>query len=185
MAVSELKIKGIHNQSNALAALALGDAVNIPLPAMLEALKQFPGLPHRCQWVRSVNGADYINDSKGTNVGATKTALSSLGAKDSKNIIWIAGGEGKGADFTSLRPMVAKHVKFIILIGRDAEKIKKAVGDLSSAVLVESMHEAVKHAFEQAESGDLVLLSPACASFDMFANFEDRGFTFEKEVNAL
>lgn len=188
LAIAELKIKGLHQVANALAALALGQAVNLPMEAMLEALKQFKGLAHRCQWVGSGDGVEWYNDSKGTNVGATKAAVEGLGADFAKRggkIILIAGGLGKNADFTYLREVVSKYVRAIILIGKDAEIIEHALNGCCALHHANSMQEAVIRAAEVAKKGDAVLLSPACASFDMFRDFEHRGDVFTKEVLEL
>lgn len=183
--INDVAIKGTHNISNALAALSLGYAAGISMDAMLDALKQYSGLAHRCQWVRCVDGVDYINDSKGTNVGATLTALNSLGQSSIGKLLLIAGGEGKGADFSALREPVQAYGRQVILFGRDANKL---ASDLEGAVTVDkvaSLDEAVKVAKKNAQPGDTVLMSPACASFDMFRNFEERGDVFIKAVEQL
>ncbi len=184
MPLSELNMPGRHNAANALAALALGHALKLPMDAMLSSLKTFSGLDHRCQWVRSLDGVDYFNDSKGTNIGATQAALVGL-SKDPANIVLIAGGVGKGADFTALRKEVKAHVKHAVLIGRDAMEIQSALGDAASMHQAESLDGAVNLARSLASSGDTVLLSPACASFDMFSGFEQRGQAFVSAVEAL
>lgn len=181
----ELKIKGRHQIANALAALALGTALQFPLEAMLETLRDFGGLPHRCQWVRRLNDIDYYNDSKGTNVGATQAAISGLGAEISGKIILIAGGIGKGADFGVLYDVIKKHVRTMILIGRDAMQIATALQGCCEIIMAESMHDAVQKAYQFAHAKDVVLLSPACASMDMFENFEQRGRVFMEEVACL
>lgn len=182
---SALKMKGQHNLTNALAALALGQAVNIPQQPMLECLKTFAGLEHRCQWVRELDGVSYYNDSKGTNVGATEAAINGFGEEISGKVILIAGGEGKGADFHELVVPSQKHVKTAILIGRDALVLEKALNGSADTLMATSMQDAVIKAKEVAAEGDLVLLSPACASFDMFNSFEHRGECFVQEVLAL
>jgi UDP-N-acetylmuramoylalanine--D-glutamate ligase len=183
--LDELKIKGLHNASNTLAALALGSAINLPLEAMLAPLKKFAGLPHRCQWVQSVNNVDWYNDSKGTNVGATKSAIEGLAYNNNGKIVLIAGGIGKGADFTPLRDTIAKYVRAIVLIGKDASVIERALEGSCKLIHATSMAEAVSRCAEASHAGDKVLLSPACASFDMFNNFEHRGDVFVAEVNKL
>nr|WP_283246530.1 UDP-N-acetylmuramoyl-L-alanine--D-glutamate ligase [Pseudomonas insulae] len=183
--VSELKIRGAHNQSNALAALALGHAVGLPMPAMLQALREFGGLDHRCQWVGERKGVNYYNDSKATNVGAALAAIDGLGADIDGKLVLIAGGDGKGADFSALRAPVAKFCRAVVLLGRDAELIAAALGAAVPLVRVQSLDEAVARCAELAESADAVLLSPACASLDMFKNFEERGRLFAQAVEAL
>ncbi len=184
--ISAMKLKGKHNWQNALAALALGSAMNLPIAAMLQVLRDFPGLPHRCEWVARINEVDWINDSKGTNVGATQSALKGFGELLAPNkIILIAGGQGKDADFTLLNPELRAYVKHVILMGEDAPLLVvtwKSIAKLSRA---DSLAHAVDKAAALAESGDLVLLSPACASLDMFKNYEDRGEQFVKLVNKL
>ncbi len=180
--VDELMLKGRHNWANALAALALGSAINLPMDAMLDALRRFSGLPHRCQTVRILSGVTYINDSKATNVGAALAALEGLGHEpknnDPKNIIWIAGGQGKGADFSPLAPVVGRYVKTALLMGEDAGLMADAIAGVTTVEQVKTLEHAVHCASKLAEPGDLVLLSPACASFDMFRNFEARGDAF-------
>ena len=189
MPVMALKIKGAHNLSNALAALALGHAAGLPMDAMLTALREFAGLPHRCQWVRQRQQVDYYNDSKGTNVGATLAAINGLGAAESGKIVLIAGGEGKGADFSELNESVRHYCRALVLIGRDAEKIAQALSPVCAEefplLRAASMSQAVEKAAAAALPGDMVLLSPACASFDMFNNFEARGDAFIGAVRAL
>jgi len=183
--VRELKIRGAHNQANALAALALGHAVGLPFDVMLSTLRTFAGLEHRCQWVRELDGVSYYNDSKATNVGAALAAIDGLGADMNGKLVLIAGGEGKGADFSGLRGSVAKYCRAVVLIGRDAPLIAEAVGDAVPIVRVASLDEAVERSRSLAYSGDAVLLAPACASFDMFKNYEDRGQLFARAVGAL
>jgi len=182
MPVSEIKMTGRHNVENALSALALGHAAGLPLEAMLQALREFSGLPHRCQWLATKAGVDYYNDSKGTNVGATLAALNGLEKENSK-VILIAGGVGKGADFTPLADALNK-VRALVLIGEDAEQIAVLAGDVP-VEFASDMHDAVMKAQAHALSGDDVLLSPACASFDMFSGFEARGDAFAQAVEAL
>ena len=177
MPVSELKIKGSHNIQNVLAALALGQAVDIPMVAMLTVLKSFPGLPHRCQWVESINGVDFYNDSKGTNVGATLAALEGLSCSVEKFIL-IAGGVGKAADFSELTQMLGKTCRALIVIGEAAEQLASIAPKNILLIYAASLAAALQQSCQLACRGDAVLLSPACASFDMFTGFEDRGEQF-------
>ena len=185
MPVRELKIRGAHNQSNALAALALGHAVGLPMDAMLDSLRSFGGLEHRCQWLREREGVSYYDDSKATNVGAALAAIQGLGADIAGKLVLIAGGDGKGADFSGLRAPVAANCRAVVLIGRDAELIAKALGDDVALIRVATLNEAVQRCAEIAQAGDAVLLSPACASFDMFKNYEERGRLFAQAVGDL
>ncbi|MFW2372995.1 MAG: UDP-N-acetylmuramoyl-L-alanine--D-glutamate ligase, partial [Gammaproteobacteria bacterium] len=178
-----LKLGGRHNTANVLAALAMGDAANIPMPAMLRAIEAFTGLPHRTQWVGRINGVNWYNDSKGTNVGATLAAIDGL--TDKRNLILIAGGLAKGADFSVLKSAVSAKVKQLVLIGRDAGLIEQALKSVVAVHHASSMDSAVQMAADLAVAGDYVLLSPACASFDMFNGFEHRGDMFVAAVEAL
>jgi UDP-N-acetylmuramoylalanine--D-glutamate ligase len=181
---SELQLMGRHNISNVMAALALGYAAGLAMEPMLEVARRFRGLPHRCEFVRNLDGVDYINDSKGTNVGATVAAIESL-VPDSGKVILIAGGDGKGADFQPLAEPVAACCRALVLIGRDAGKISQAVGASVPQHRATSLQEAVSRARLAAEPGDRVLLSPACASFDMFRDYNDRGEQFRTLVEGL
>ena len=185
MPVRELKVRGAHNQANALAALALGHAVGLPFDAMLSSLRTFTGLEHRCQWVRELDGVSYYNDSKATNVGAALAAIDGLGADMDGKLVLIAGGDGKGADFSGLRDSVAKYCRAVVLMGRDADLIAAALGDAVPQVRVGSLDDAIARSRSLAHTGDAVLLSPACASFDMFKNYEERGHLFARAVEAL
>ncbi|SQF95729.1 UDP-N-acetylmuramoyl-L-alanyl-D-glutamate synthetase [Paucimonas lemoignei] len=185
MPVRELKIRGAHNQSNALAALALGHAVGLPMDSMLDSLRSFGGLEHRCQWLREREGVSYYDDSKATNVGAALAAIEGLGADIAGKLVLIAGGDGKGADFSGLRAPVAAHCRAVVLIGRDAELIANALGEGVALIRVATLNEAVQRCAEIALAGDAVLLSPACASFDMFKNYEERGRLFAQAVGDL
>nr|WP_286946646.1 UDP-N-acetylmuramoyl-L-alanine--D-glutamate ligase [Pseudomonas sp. UBA6718] len=185
MPTAELKIRGAHNQSNALAALALGHAVGLPFEAMLDTLRNFAGLPHRCQWVRELRGVGYYDDSKATNVGAALAAIEGLGADIAGKLVLIAGGDGKGADFSALKAPVSRFCRAVVLLGRDAEQIAEALGDAAPLVRVKTLDEAVQRCAELAQSGDAVLLSPACASLDMFKNFEERGRLFAQAAEGL
>ncbi|ADZ91756.1 UDP-N-acetylmuramoyl-L-alanine--D-glutamate ligase [Marinomonas mediterranea] len=184
---SEIALKGTHNLANVLAALSILDllGVDIELPAVAQGLYEFKGLPHRCETVAVVNGVTYINDSKGTNVGATLAALNGLGDLKRQNIILIAGGEGKDADFSPLSQPIDKYVKRTILFGKDADLISTSISDVSVYSLVGDLSEAVALAKSDAKEGDIVLLSPACASFDMYKGFEARGEHFVELVKAL
>lgn len=182
---SELKIRGAHNQANALAALALGHAAGLPFEPMLEALRNFAGLVHRCQWVRERQGVNYYDDSKATNVGAALAAIEGLGADINGKLVLIAGGDGKGADFSALKAPVATHCRAVLLLGRDAELLAATFGDSVPLIRVKTLEEAVQRAAEVAQEGDAVLLSPACASLDMFKNFEERGRLFAQAVGDL
>ncbi len=178
--VSELKIKGSHNIQNALTAMAMADALNIPKQAQKTALKTFSGLAHRTQWVADIEGVTWINDSKATNPGACLAALEGLDAP----IVLIAGGDGKGADFSVLASTIKKNVSLLILIGRDA-KILQAAAEATPYEMVSSIEEAVSLAAKRSNAGDTVLLSPACASLDQFANYQERGNRFIAAVEAL
>ena len=183
--IKELKLNAHHHLRNAMAALAIGTAVNIPMAIMLQVLRNFPGIRHRCQLIRKRHRVDYFNDSKGTNVGATQASIVSLGQLAKGQLILIAGGQGKGADFYSLRESVKRYVKKVILIGEDASILERALKGYTIVENAESMHEAVNKAAKIAQAGDVVLLSPACASYDMFKNYEHRGDVFISIVEAL
>lgn len=180
----ELGLMGQHNISNVMAALALGHAAGLPMDVMLDTAKRFKGLPHRCEFVRRVSDVDYINDSKGTNVGATAAAIESLVPAGGK-IVLIAGGEGKGADFSLLAEPVATHCRAVVLIGADAGTIATALGNRVETVNAADIAGAVLTAKKLAQPGDRVLLSPACASFDMFRDYGDRGDRFRQQVEGL
>jgi len=180
--VSELRIAGLHNVANALAALALCRAIDLPMPVLLEALRGFRGLPHRVERVAEIDGVVYYDDSKGTNVGATVAALEGLGRK----VVLLAGGEGKGQDFAPLKQAVMRHARAVVLIGRDAPLIASALGGCGVPLLhAKNMNDAVRQAAQLARSGDAVLLSPACASFDMFRNYAHRAEMFVEAVHEL
>ncbi|MCQ4314030.1 UDP-N-acetylmuramoyl-L-alanine--D-glutamate ligase [Pseudomonas stutzeri] len=185
MPADQLKIRGAHNQSNALAALALGHAVGLPFEPMLATLRSFAGLAHRCQWVGERKGVAYYDDSKATNVGAALAAIDGLGSDIAGKLVLIAGGDGKGADFSALHSPVARNCREVILLGRDAELLAVALKGAAPIHRVQTLQEAVQLAARNAQAGDAVLLSPACASLDMFANFEDRGRQFAIVVGAL
>jgi UDP-N-acetylmuramoylalanine--D-glutamate ligase len=179
--VQRMKISGLHNAANALAALALGEAAGLPMPAMLAALESFPGLPHRSSWVADVAGVRYVDDSKGTNVGATTAAVAGMTGP----LVMIAGGEGKGQDFAPLAEAFRGKVREAVLIGTDAASIAAALKGVCPIRNAGSMEDAVAQAKRVARPGDTVLLSPACASFDMFRNYGHRGDVFAAAVLQL
>ena len=179
---SELQVVGLHNVANALAALALSCAIDFPMSILLDALRSFKGLPHRVERVAEIGGITYYDDSKGTNVGATIAALKGLGCK----AVLIAGGDGKGQDFAPLKPVVAQHARAVVLIGRDAPLVEAALsGSGVNVSRAENMTDAVRQATSLARKGDAVLLSPACASFDMFRNYEHRAEVFVEAVQEI
>ena len=183
MSVDQVRQPGRHNIANSLAALALGDAAGLKMPAMLDALRDFAGMEHRTQWLTELNGVNWYNDSKGTNVGATLAALSGLPGKT----VLIAGGQGKGADFLPLQQVIKDKARAVVLMGEDAEQIAKYIDDSVPVVFVSGMQEAVNESYALAKpvEHDNVLLSPACASFDMFENYVARGKIFIDEVSKL
>ncbi|GHA05858.1 UDP-N-acetylmuramoylalanine--D-glutamate ligase [Arenicella chitinivorans] len=174
MKLSDIALTGLHNVKNVLSAFALTDFLALSLDARVRAVKEFVGLPHRMQTVAMHGGVRWVNDSKATNVGATSTALLSL----EQPVIWIAGGQGKGADFTALADAVTDNVQLLILFGIDAPKLEAALNGRTRIVSASDMAEAVALAAQAAKPGQVVLLSPACASFDMYRGFEHRGDTF-------
>jgi UDP-N-acetylmuramoylalanine--D-glutamate ligase len=179
--VSAMKIKGLHNAANALASLALGDALGLAMPAMLEELSTFTGLPHRSQWVADVDGVTYINDSKGTNVGATIAAVGGMQGP----LVMIAGGDGKNQDFAVLADAFRGKVRHTVLIGRDAAAVAAALKGVCTLEMCTSLEDAVRAAAKAAQPGDTVLLSPACASLDMFRDYTHRGAVFTQAVKEL
>jgi len=188
MPADALRVRGRHNAANALAALALASAIGCPLAPMLHGLREYRGEPHRLAFVASVNGVDAYDDSKGTNVGATVAALEGMGAERSPaRLVVILGGDGKGQDFAPLREPLQRHARAVALIGRDAERVDAqalAGGELPRRQF-ETLEAATRWAFEQARSGDAVLLSPACASLDMFRNYGHRAEVFVAAVQEL
>jgi len=179
--LTALKISGRHNAANALATLALGDALRLPLTPMIDELREFTGLPHRAQWVADIKGVRYINDSKGTNVGATLAAVDGLAGP----LVVIAGGDGKGQDFTPLANAFRGKVRTAVLLGRDAGLIETALAGICHTARVENMQEAVRAAARFAQPGDSVLLSPACSSLDMFRDYAHRGNVFAAAVQEV
>ena len=181
IAAAELKISGDHNLANALAALAMGHALGLPQAGMLAALREFTGLAHRTTLVRERAGVRWFDDSKGTNVGATVAAVRGLPG----SVVLIAGGDGKSQDFTPLRAALMDKARAVVLIGRDAPLIAAALGDRIPWHSAADLAQAVARAAELAQAGDSVLLSPACASFDMFSGYEERGAVFAAAVQGL
>jgi UDP-N-acetylmuramoylalanine--D-glutamate ligase len=181
----ELKIKGRHQLANALAAFALGNAIGLSFKTMVSALKNFEGLAHRCQWVRELDQVNWYNDSKATNVSAAQAAIEGLGATLTGQLVVIAGGMGKNADFTPLRKSLSQYVSHLVLLGQDAIPMAKALDGSTQIHLVPSLEGAITKARELATPGDAVILAPACASYDMFRNFEHRGEAFTAVVRAL
>ncbi|WP_139853380.1 UDP-N-acetylmuramoyl-L-alanine--D-glutamate ligase [Acinetobacter pullicarnis] len=184
----DLYIQGTHNLANALACLALGEAIGLPLDAMLASLKTFKGLEHRCEFVQEIDQVRYYNDSKGTNIGASLAAIEGLGQAIEMHqgkLVMILGGQAKGQDFKALREAITQYVKTVVLIGEDAELIRNAIEGCAELLFAESLQQAVSICQQQAQRNDVVLLSPACASFDMFKGYEQRGHQFVALVNAL
>ena len=182
MPADALRIRGLHNATNAMAALALCRAIGLPVSALLHGLRDYAGEPHRVELIAAFDDIEFFDDSKGTNVGATVAALSGL----SKHVVLIAGGEGKGQDFSPLAEPVAQYARAVVLIGRDAPLIREALAN-TGVTLVDAptLEAAVLEAADRAQPGDAVLLSPACASFDMFRNYEHRAQVFHEAVVAL
>jgi UDP-N-acetylmuramoylalanine--D-glutamate ligase len=181
MPADAMRIGGLHNAANALAALALGEALGLPMAVMLAELRTFPGLPHRAEWVADVNGIRYVNDSKGTNVGATLAAVAGFEGP----LVVIAGGDGKNQDFAPLRAAFAGKVRHAVLIGRDAAQISAVLDGVCTLERAVSLEDAVIAASRAAQPGDTVLLSPACASLDMFRDYSHRGAVFAAAVKGL
>jgi UDP-N-acetylmuramoylalanine--D-glutamate ligase len=179
--LAAMKIKGLHNAANALAALALGEALGLPQAAMLEELQSFAGLAHRSQWVADVDGVTYVDDSKGTNVGATLAAVAGMEGP----LVMILGGEGKHQDFTPLAAAFRGKVRCAVLIGRDAAALEQVLGAVCPIARATTLPAAVAAAAAAAQPGDTVLLSPACASFDMFRDYAHRGAVFAQAVREL
>jgi UDP-N-acetylmuramoylalanine--D-glutamate ligase len=181
ISTKDLAMYGVHNQLNSLAALAAGDLIGLDVSAMLQVLVEFPGLPHRMQFVARIAAVDYINDSKATNVAAAVASVDSVDGM----LVLVAGGEGKGGDFSELAEALDGKLRGAVLIGQDAEKIALALDTVMPVYFAKNMPEAVRMAAACAESDDTVLLAPACASFDQFKNFMARGDAFCDAVRAL
>jgi UDP-N-acetylmuramoylalanine--D-glutamate ligase len=179
---AEMRIAGLHNAANALAALALCRAIGIEMPPLLDTLRKFKGLSHRVEWVTEIDQVSFYDDSKGTNVGATCAALAGMPSK----VVLIAGGDGKGQDFSPLREPVQRNARAVVLIGRDGARIAEVLQGVDVPVVrLLTMDEAVTEAFRIAQPGDAVLLSPACASLDMFRNYAHRAEVFVSAVRRL
>ena len=185
LTTDDLQVKGTHHVANFLACFALGSALKFSKAAMITVAKQFHGYSHRCQKVAEKNGVVWINDSKGTNIGASITALKSIGDMTVGKIVLIAGGDGKSANFSTFSPVIEQYCRAIVLLGKDAELIKKSLSPAFESVRVNTLQAAVLAAKKLAKSGDVVLLSPACSSLDMFKNYEDRGEQFIAAVKGL
>jgi UDP-N-acetylmuramoylalanine--D-glutamate ligase len=181
IAMSELKIAGLHNAANALASLAMCEALSLPSAPCVIALREFGGLPHRSQFVADIRGVRYVDDSKGTNVGATLAAVAGM----SGSLVLIAGGQGKGQDFTPLAAAFRNKVRHVVLIGQDARSIEAALSGVCTTEYASDMNDAVKAAARAAMQGETVLLSPACASLDMFRDYAHRGDVFAAAVRGL
>jgi len=189
LAVAEMRLEGLHNAANALASMALARELGVPCAAMLDTLRTFRGLPHRVERVADRHGVAFYDDSKGTNVGSTVAALAGFAkqhAGGTARVVLIAGGDGKQQDFAPLASAVAAAARAVVLIGRDAPQIQRALAGCGVPVTgATTMEQAVEHAAAAARPGDVVLLSPACASFDMFRNYRHRGETFRAAVERL
>jgi UDP-N-acetylmuramoylalanine--D-glutamate ligase len=186
MPADALKIRGRHNAANALAALALCRAIGLPLAPLLHGLREYKGEPHRVEPVATVGDVDYYDDSKGTNVGATVAALNGLGTMQGGRLVVIAGGEGKGQDFAPLAEPVAKFARAVFLIGKDGPTIREALAQTGVELIdCATLEAAVQRASEIAQAGDAVLLSPACASLDMFRNYAHRAEVFVEAVREV
>jgi UDP-N-acetylmuramoylalanine--D-glutamate ligase len=181
IALSELKISGLHNAANALASLAMAQALGLPRAGCLSALRHFPGLPHRSQWVADIAGVRYVDDSKGTNVGATLAAV----AGTPGSVLLICGGQGKGQDFAPLAAGLQGKVRHAVTLGEDAPLLEAALQGVCSLERARDMDEAVRLAAAAARAGETVLLSPACASLDMFRDYAHRGAVFAAAARGL
>ena len=181
MPLQDVPLVGLHNVKNVLSAFALIDFLGFPLVDLVNAVSNFRGLPHRMQTIATIDGVTWVNDSKATNIGATATALNNL----EQSLVWIAGGQGKGADFSELRAVINSKIKHLVLIGEDAKLIDTQLNELLTTSFARDMHDAVCQAANIASAGDIVLLSPACASFDMYQSFEHRGNEFTRCIDAV
>ncbi len=179
--LSDLRLIGVHNIENTLASVAISGLCGIPAKAMGEVISEFKGIKHRMEFVREIKGIKFINDSKGTNVGAAVKSLQSF----NEPIILIAGGKDKGSDYSPMKNLIEERVKFLILIGDAKKKIAAALNGFKNKIEAVSLEDAVTEAFNRGSKGDVVLLSPACASFDMFRDYEDRGEQFKKIVKKI
>lgn len=180
--LSQLRLFGDHNKENLMAAICAARAVGVSPAAIQKVIQEFKGVPHRLEFIRKKDGVYFFNDSKGTNVMSVQRSISAFSQNP---IILIAGGKDKGMDFTSLGPLVKNRVKILILLGEAKEKINRAIGDYADTFLVGTFEEAVLLAYQKSRTGDVILLSPGCASFDMFRNYEERGDYFKKLVQQL
>ena len=186
MPADALRIRGRHNAANALAALALASAAGCPLAVLLHGLREYRGEPHRVQHVGTLAGVDFYDDSKGTNVGATVAALTGLGAdRAPARLVVILGGDGKGQDFSALREPLARYVRAVALIGKDAAQIEAVLPETLARAHHATLEAATQWAFAQARETDSVLLSPACASLDMFRNYAHRAEVFVSAMQEL
>lgn len=176
-----LKIPGLQNVENALAAIAVARSMEVPPPAVLAELARFPGLPHRVEFVRSIAGVSYYNDSKGTNVGAVLAALEGF----PEPVVLIAGGKDKGVDFRPLRAPLGRKARAVVLLGEASGRMARELAGAAPITVADTLPRAVRAAAEAARKGDAVVFSPACSSFDMFRNFEERGEAFRKAVEEL
>jgi UDP-N-acetylmuramoylalanine--D-glutamate ligase len=174
--VNNLRIKGEHNIANAMAAMALAESLDCSLEVILDVLRSFTGLDHRCQWITEHANVQWINDSKGTNVGATCAAIKGLSGDE--NLVLIAGGDGKGADFSELEDIAEGRLKAAIVLGKDGPRIGEVLLKVVPVHSVDTIELAVETAARIAKAGDIVLFSPACASLDMFKNYQERGEAF-------
>jgi len=179
--LDRLKIRGVHNLENLMAAIAVGQICGCPPEVLQRVIDEFPGLEHRLEWVGDIDGVSFFNDSKGTNVGSVVKSLMSF----QRPILLIAGGKDKGGDYGPLKKLISEGVKGMALIGEAKERIWGALGGLTETVKLNTLEEAVHWAFSRAHSGDVVLLSPACSSFDMFENYQERGKRFKAIVHGL
>ena len=179
--LSRVKIQGVHNVENMMAAIAVAKSAGVSASLIQKVLEEFPGLEHRLEFVREKDGVRYYNDSKGTNVGAVVKSLASF----SGPVILLAGGVDKGGDYGILRQEIRQKVRRLVLFGEAQGIIARALGDLTETVIVENLEAAVDDAFAHARAGEVVLLSPACSSFDMFRNYAERGQVFKSLVQAL
>jgi UDP-N-acetylmuramoylalanine--D-glutamate ligase len=179
--LSRVKIQGVHNVENLMAAVAVAKLLHVPRETIQRVIEKFPGLEHRLEFVREKNGVRFYNDSKGTNVGAVLKSLMSF----SEPVILLAGGVDKGGDYRILMEEVKRKVKKLILFGAAKETIYRALGHITETVTVDSLSSAVAEAYKSARPGDTVLLSPACSSFDMFHDYAERGEVFKALVEGL